>query len=160
MVTSRCFWLLTRPCFRSYHEPAVLPLDAYVTLTLQSCSCWDLAKFQHMFNSPQVKQNLISIMKICVYKLPHKLLIDLRLRISWDYKNYKMGWGHSLVRSLPLINECLALAVKIYTKIDIIFWSCSIALDFFSFSKYIKQKIVASNCRVKRNYFYIRDTNS
>ena len=41
----------------------------------------NFAKFQYSFHSPQVKRNLISSIRNFIYKLPHKLLNDLRLGI-------------------------------------------------------------------------------
>lgn len=55
-----------------------------------------------------------------VYKLPHKLLNNLRLTIirKTFKKNLEIGWRHSLVSSHPSRNNTLAIGVRNYTKAD------------------------------------------
>ena len=57
-----------------------------------------------------------------VSELPHKLPIDLRLRISKKLENIRKisNFGEdSLLFSLPSRNKTLALAVKKYAKADV-----------------------------------------
>ena len=53
-------------------------------------------------------------------------------KISKYQKNFKLGWTHSIVPSLPSRNQTLVIAVKKHAKIDTkLFFSCPVSLDFF-----------------------------
>ena len=58
-----------------------------------------------MFNSPHVKWKLISSITDIIYKLPHELLNESRLRM--------LGMGAS---TLPSRSNTLAIAIKITQK--------------------------------------------
>ena len=63
----------------------------------------NFAMFQHMLDSLQVKQNLISSNRNFVYELSHKLSNDLKPKDFRKYQeNRNTGWGQSLVPSFPV----------------------------------------------------------
>ena len=71
-----------------------------------------------MFDSPQVKRGLISIIINFVYELPHTSYQTMR---------------ESLASSLSFKNKSVVIAAESYTEADIKFFcSCSLFFDFFT----------------------------
>ena len=80
----------------------------------------------HKLDSPHIKRDLMSSIRIFIYELPNELpnkLPDI-LKL-WKYlESLKFGQRYSLVSILPFIKKCLALTVKNYAKTYLkVFWS-------------------------------------
>ena len=76
--------------------------------------------FVQIFLSPQVKQSEVINNKHGVYKLPHKLPIDLRLRMLWNQRipeNLKTSKKYSLVLSLPPKMKVFSILARNYWQI-------------------------------------------
>ena len=58
--------------------------------------------FHQIFLSPQVKRCAITTCKHGIYKLPHELTNNLRLRILGNYKNIgKVPKPHTMIDQCP-----------------------------------------------------------
>ena len=69
-----------------------------------------------MFNSPHVKRKLISSITDFVYKLPHELLNESRLRMLGKLKILEKSQNWVGASTLPSRSNTLAIAVKITQK--------------------------------------------
>ena len=88
--------------------------------TILTIIFWEFTVFPCKFDSPQVKQGLVSSIIKFLYELPDELPNYLKtLEIRKYYENLRTGFGHRLVLSVPPKYRFLAIAVKIHVKAGI-----------------------------------------
>ena len=104
---------------------------------------WNFAIFQYRSDSPQVKRNLTSSTSNLVYKLPHQLPNDLRLRKLGNIIKFTNLGGHIAQCPVsPHKNQILTIAVKKFAKIDTkLFFSCPVLLDFFTWFQIFRPRL-------------------